>query len=87
MGYRDDSSLGDAEKVLLTMHNLSLVRPEIAWTDREIARSVYISEDILLRILKDLEIAGYVKSFSDNKGIRRFYLTSRGIIKISTLFT
>jgi len=87
MGYVDDADLGEAEKVLLAMHNLSLVRPEIAWSDRDIARGASMPEGSILTILRQLETSGYVKSYSDQDGVRRFYLTSRGIIKISAMFT
>jgi DNA-binding IscR family transcriptional regulator len=87
MAYVDDANLGDAEKVLLAMHNLSLVRPEIAWAGQDIARNSSIPEGSVLPILQQLETTGYVKSYSDQNGVRRFYLTSRGIIKICSLFT
>jgi len=87
MAYVDDANLGETEKVLLAMHNLSLVRPEIAWSGQEIARGASISEGSALLILQELETTGYVKSYSDQDGVKRFYLSSKGIIKISALFT
>ena len=30
---------------------------------------------------------GYVAAYYDNEGNRRFYLTSRGIIRVSSLFS
>lgn len=87
MAYSDDVDLEEPEKILLAMHNLSLVRPEIAWSGQDIARNSSLAEASIQQILGDLEKAGYVKSYSDPNGVRKFYLTSRGIIKISTLFT
>jgi len=87
MAYTDDANLGEAERVLLAMHNLSLVRPEIAWSGREIARGASISEDSIQPLLRELEATGYVKSYSDQNGVRRFYLSSKGIIKTSAFFT
>ena len=87
MGYRDDASLGETEKILLAMHNLSLVRPERGWTSQEITKSTSVSHNDVLRILKELETTGYAKSFLDKNGAKRFYLLGSGIIKISALFT
>lgn len=87
MGYRDDTSLGETEKILLAMHNLSLVRPEKAWTLIEIAMNTSITEEDTLKILAELEKTGYVKSLSDQTGTKKFYLSSSGIIKISAFFT
>ncbi len=87
MGYSENENLGETEKILLLMHNLSIVHPEIAWTSFEIAKNSSISEENLIQILKQLETEGYVKSYSDAGGAKRYYLTSMGIIKISTEFT
>ena len=87
MGYEEGNRLGEAEKILLMMHNLSLVHQEIAWTSLEIAKNASISEDYLISMLKELEAGGYVRSFSDADGARKYYLTGMGIIKVSTEFT
>ncbi|MCJ7635279.1 hypothetical protein MUP77_23180 [Candidatus Bathyarchaeota archaeon] len=87
MGYRDDASLGVTEKILLAMHNFSLIRPERGWTSQEIAKNTSISQNEVLRILEELETTGYARSFFDQNGIKRFYLSGSGIIKTSSLFT
>ncbi len=87
MGYAEDANLGETERILLAMHNLSIVRAEIAWTVMEIGGNVAAPEENIVKSLNELESAGYVKSYKDSQGSRRYYLTSRGIIKISTLFT
>jgi hypothetical protein len=87
MVYGDDGKLGEDDKILLLMHNLSLVHREIAWTSLDIAKNASISEDYLISVLKQLEARGYVRSFSDADGSKKYYLTGVGIIKISTEFT
>jgi DNA-binding IclR family transcriptional regulator len=87
MGYRDSASLRENEKILLAMHNLSLVRPERGWTSREIANNTSISQNDVLRILEDLVATGYARSFLDQNETKRFYLSGSGIIKISAFFT
>ena len=87
MAYGEDGNLGEDDKILLLMHNLSLVHREIAWTSLEIAKNASISEDYLISMLKQLEARGYVRSFSDADGEKKYYLTGIGIIKISTEFT
>lgn len=87
MGYRENEELGEAEKILLLMHNLSLVNREIAWTSLEMAKNASISENDLISTLKQLEGRGYIRGFNDADGARKYYLTGMGIIKISTEFT
>jgi len=87
MGYRENESLGEDEKILLLMHNLSLVNREIAWTSLEMAKNTSVSENDLISTLKHLEARGYIRSFSEADGARKYYLTGMGIIKISTEFT
>ena len=87
MGYRDDASIGETERILLAMHNLSLVSAERGWTGQEIANKISMSKDDVLRILNELEMTGYARSFLDLNGSKRFYLSGSGIIKISSLFT
>jgi len=87
MAYTDHEDLGEAERILLVMHNLCIVRPEIAWQGKEIAKNIPLPEGDALSMLEQLETKGYVRSEMDHTGIRRFYLSSTGIIKVSTLFT
>jgi len=87
MSYTDHQDLGEAERILLVMHNLCLVRPEIAWLGGEIAKNIPLPEGTALSMLEQLEAKGYVRSQVDQTGAKRFYLSSTGIIKVSTLFT
>ena len=82
-----ENDLPISEKFLLIMHNLCIVKPEIAKSGEEIAKSIHMVVDSVLRLLSIHEENGYVKSFQDNSGARRFYLTSVGILKVCTIYT
>lgn len=82
-----EDHLSAPEKLLLTMHNLCLVKPEIAKTGGEIAKAIHEAVDNVIKILDKHEAAGYVKSFEDASGVRRFYLTSVGILKVCSVYT
>lgn len=83
----NEEDLPLSEKLLLAMHNLCIVRPEIAKTGEEIAKSVRLASDNVLGILAGYEANGYVTSLIDSMGARRFYLTSLGMIKVCSSFT
>jgi len=82
-----EDNLRVSERLLLAMHNLCLVRPEIAKTGGEIAKSIHMAVDFVEKILNKHEADGYVKSFKDASGVRRFYLTSVGILKVCSVYT
>jgi hypothetical protein len=83
--YEDDMPLSD--RVLLTMHNLCLVRPEIAKTGEEIAHAIRLSIENILSTLYGQEADGYVKSHVDTDGVKKFYLTGSGILKVCSSFS
>jgi hypothetical protein len=43
--------------------------------------------DDVEKTLDNYKLEGFVESFADNEGKRRYYLTGRGIIKVCALFT
>ena len=83
----DEDSLPVPDKLLLTMHNLCAVRPEIARTGEELSKIIRVAVDKALKILDGFEREGYVKSLIDRHGRRRFYLTGMGILKVCSSFT
>ena len=83
----NEKDLPPSEKLLLSMHNLCVVRPEIAKTGEEISKSINLDIDHVLRMLGLHEERGFVKSYVDNIGIRRFYLSGLGILKVCSSFT
>lgn len=83
--YADEMPLSD--RVLLTMHNLCLVRPEIAKTGEEIANVIQLSVDQVFSTLHSQEADGYVKSHVDADGVTKYYLTGSGILKVCSSFS
>ena len=81
-----ENNLSTSEKLLLTMHNLCVVKPEIAKTSDELANAIQVTIDHIVNVLHGLEENGYVKSFED-AGVKKFYLTSTGILKVCSAFT
>lgn len=78
--------LSDGEKLLLTMHNLCLVRSASAKTASEIANISELSLETVLKILSNQEAAGYIK-IAPNKEAKKYYLTGLGILKVCSSFT
>ncbi len=76
-----------SEKLLQTLHNLCATAPELARRSEELAQVMQINLSEVERILDNYGSEGHVKSFTDNEGKRRYYLTGRGIIKVCGLFT
>lgn len=83
----NEEDLPPSEKLLLVMHNLCIVKPEIAKTGEEIAKMIRMAVDNVLGILSHHEERGYIKSYTDQMGVRRFYLTGIGILKVCSSFT
>lgn len=82
-----EENIPPREKILLIMHNLCLIRPEGAKTANEIAQVLQNAADYVLNVLNKHEAEGYVKSYTDQSGSKRFYLTGPGIIKVCSIFT
>jgi hypothetical protein len=76
-----------SEKLLLLMHNTSAMRPEAAKTANELASISETGPDSVSETLKMHEDNGYVRSYWDNNGAKRFYLSETGIIRVCSFFT
>jgi DNA-binding MarR family transcriptional regulator len=76
-----------SEKILQTLHNLCATAPDLARRSEELAQVMQLDLTEVERILDNYGQEGHVKSFTDNEGKRRYYLTGRGIIKVCALFT
>lgn len=83
----DEESIPISDRLLLTMHNLCAVRPEIAKTEEELTNIIPIALDNAQNILNGFEREGYVKSIVDHQGRKRFYLTGMGILRVCSSFT
>lgn len=76
-----------SEKILQTLHNLCATAPDLARRGEELAQVLQLDRAEIERILDGYGCEGYVESFTDNEGKKRYYLTGSGIIKVCALFT
>lgn len=76
-----------SEKILQTLHNLCATAPDLARKSEELAQVMQLDITEVERILDNYGLEGYLESFTDNNGKKRYYLTGRGIIKVCALFT
>lgn len=76
-----------SEKILQTLHNLCATAPDLARKSEELAQVMQLDITEVERILDNYGLEGYLESFTDNEGKKRYYLTGRGIIKVCALFT
>lgn len=76
-----------SEKILQTLHNLCATAPDLARRSEELAQVMQLDITEVEQILDNYGLEGHVKSFTDEEGKRRYYLTGKGIIKVCALFT
>jgi len=76
-----------SEKILQTLHNLCATAPDLARKSEELSQVLQVDKGELERILDNYKAEGFVESFTDNEGMKRYYLTGNGIIKVCALFT
>jgi DNA-binding PadR family transcriptional regulator len=76
-----------SEKILQTLHNLCATAPELSRRSEEVSQVLQIDMNEVEKTLDNYKQEGFVESFTDNEGKKRFYLTGRGIIKVCALFT
>lgn len=76
-----------SDKLLLFMHNLGLVRSETAKTGHELAQMLQMDIKNVNEILDRQETYGFVRSYVDPGGTKKYYLTGIGIIKVCSSFT
>jgi DNA-binding PadR family transcriptional regulator len=75
------------EKILQTLHNLCATAPDLARRSEELSQVLQIDLGEVERILDNYKADGFVESFVDNEGKKRYYVTGSGIIKVCALFT
>ncbi|MGC9346113.1 MAG: hypothetical protein ACP5ER_04930 [Candidatus Bathyarchaeales archaeon] len=76
-----------SEKILQTLHNLCATAPDLARRSEELAQVLQLDLTEVERILDNHGLEGYVETFTDNDGKKRYYLTGSGIIKVCAIFT
>ncbi len=76
-----------SEKILQTLHNLCATSPELARRSEELSQVIQVDQGEMERILDGYKAEGFVESYVDNEGKKRYFVTGRGIIKVCALFT
>jgi predicted transcriptional regulator len=76
-----------ADRILHLLHNLAAVNPENAKSLPELAELAQEPTERIRDLLKNEETSGHVKSVSDGKSERRYYLTGLGILRAVSLLT
>jgi hypothetical protein len=75
------------DKVLQTLHNLCATAADLARRGEEVARILQRDPNEIEGILDKYTSEGFSRSFNDNEGKKRYYLTGKGIIKVCSIFT
>lgn len=83
----EEERLSSADKLLLTLHNLGVVHEKASKTVHELVQLTKISLEQLTEIIKGHEEAGYLSSMTNHEGSKHYFLTGRGIIRVSSIFT
>lgn len=83
----NEQELPPRDRLLLLMHNLGAVHGKASRTVHELARLTEISFERLAEILGAHEQSGYLESFTDQEGSKRYFLTGRGIIRVCSILT
>ena len=76
-----------ADRLLLMMHNLGIVREETGQIIDELANRTKMPSEQLAKFLREHEDSGYVKSITNDRGLLRYFLTGKGIIRVSSALT
>jgi hypothetical protein len=75
------------QKLLLAMHNTGAIMGKSGKTVEELAGLTGIPKDDIPRLITDHTAAGYLGEVVDEWGVKKYFLTGRGIIRVSSLFT
>ena len=83
----NDSDLSPQQKLLLAMHNTGAIMGKSGKTVEELAGLTGISMEDTTRLIADHTAAGYLGEAVEEGGVKKYFLTGRGIIRVSSLFT
>jgi hypothetical protein len=75
------------DKVLQTLHNLCATASDLARGGDELAQLLQKDPQEIESILDKYSAEGFAENCVDSEGKKRYYLSSRGIIKVCSLFT
>jgi DNA-binding MarR family transcriptional regulator len=76
-----------SERLLITLHNLCATSGEMAKKSEDLAQILQTDVGTVNYNLDKHVSDGYVADCRDQEGNRRFFLTSKGIIRVSSLFS
>jgi len=76
-----------SERLLITLHNLCATSGEMAKKSEDLAQILQTDLNTVDQDLDKHISDGYVADYRDQEGSRRFYLTGKGIIRVSSLFS
>jgi len=79
--------LSTSDQLLLLMHNLGLIDERRSQAINELKKMTRISSEQLAEILEKHEESGYIKSIKGRQGLLHYFLTGKGIIRVSSTFT
>jgi len=79
--------LSTSDRILLLMHNLGIIDERRSQAINELKKMAKISRERLAEILEKHENSGYVKSIKGRQGLSHYFLTGKGIIRVSSTFT
>ncbi len=83
----NDSELSPQQKLLLAMHNAGAIMGKSGKSVDELARLTGIPAEDIPQLIADHTAAGYLGDVVDEGGVKKYFLTGRGIIRVSSLFT
>jgi hypothetical protein len=75
------------QKLLVFLHNMGVVVGKPGKTVEELAKMTEMRSEELDEIIQSQLNSGYLEFSIDEKGIRHYKLTGRGIIRVSSLYT
>jgi len=76
-----------SEQLLINLHNLCATSVEMARRSEDLAQIVQTDLNTVNQCMDKHISDGYVNAYNDTEGKRRFYLTSKGIIRVCSLFS
>ena len=82
-----DKELSPQQRLLLVMHNVGAILGKAGKTIDELVRLTDINHEQLDDIITSHIKAGYLDCSTDVAGTKRYLLTGRGIIRVSSLYT
>ena len=75
------------QTLLIALHNVGSIIGKSGKTYDELIKLTGINKEELDGIIANQINSGYLDSITDENGVKRYLLTGRGIIRVSSLYT